>query len=312
MKPSVSVIVPTYRASEYIGAALQSVLAQTRPPAEIIVVDDASGDETAAVAHSFGSRVTVIEHPRNQGPGAARNTGVTASSGDYVAFLDADDLWHPEHLAELGTLLDVSPEAGLAFCRVELMGSRSGLWPQEMNPDERPRAISLELLRQNMICMSSMVVRRKAVQWMPWFEIYDEYHKGRRVQAEDYGFTLHLSLSAPFTSTARSSVSYRWHEQQSSQYVAPQIIMAYRHRLDLLNKIVQSGDREMIPQAEDRIRLAWEEDLERIWETRDTSGLRQMVVFGSQHELLSASTRAYRMKSLLPGWFSKRRTGRSS
>ena len=84
---SISVIIPAYNAEKYIGEAIESALNQTRPAAEIIVVDDGSTDGTAAVAEKFGSPVRLIRNPENLGVGASRNRGVQASRGEYVAYL---------------------------------------------------------------------------------------------------------------------------------------------------------------------------------------------------------------------------------
>ena len=94
----ISVIIPAYNAEPYIRAAIESCLSQTYPPCEIIVVDDASTDGTAAVAESFPAPVRVIRLPENTGVAAARNRGVRASTGDWIAFLDADDWFLPEKL----------------------------------------------------------------------------------------------------------------------------------------------------------------------------------------------------------------------
>jgi glycosyltransferase involved in cell wall biosynthesis len=94
MHPSVAAVIPAYDAVGTIARAIQSVQKQSVPVDEIIVVDDGSADDTAAVAGSF-PRVTVIRRP-NGGPGAARNTGIRAAKSEWIAFLDADDAWVAE------------------------------------------------------------------------------------------------------------------------------------------------------------------------------------------------------------------------
>ncbi|MDX6665929.1 MAG: hypothetical protein QOG68_2135, partial [Solirubrobacteraceae bacterium] len=101
----ISVVIPAYRRPEQLRRAVGSVLAQEpAAPAEIIVVDDASGDATADVARELGA--TVIVHERNRGEGAARNTGLAAATHDWVALLDSDDEWLPGHLDVLAPLRD--------------------------------------------------------------------------------------------------------------------------------------------------------------------------------------------------------------
>src|SRR3954469_17155942 len=95
----VSVVIPAYRRAAMAERAVRSAFAQRRPPAEVIVVDDASGDDTAARVEAAGARVVV--HDRNRGRGAARNSGLRAAANDWVALLDSDDAWLPEHLTTL-------------------------------------------------------------------------------------------------------------------------------------------------------------------------------------------------------------------
>lgn len=94
--PRVTAIIPAYNRSHCIGRAVKSILAQTVPPSEILVVDDASTDDLAGALAPFGARVRLIRHETNRGPSAARNTGLEAATGDLAAFLDSDDLWHAE------------------------------------------------------------------------------------------------------------------------------------------------------------------------------------------------------------------------
>jgi glycosyltransferase involved in cell wall biosynthesis len=94
-EPTISVVIPCYNGARFIRETLESVRAQTRPVLEVIVVDDGSTDDSAAIAESFGPLVRVIRQP-NQGESVARNRGIDEAKGDWIAFLDADDLWLPE------------------------------------------------------------------------------------------------------------------------------------------------------------------------------------------------------------------------
>jgi teichuronic acid biosynthesis glycosyltransferase TuaG len=99
--PAVSVITPTYNAAAFIADTIRSVQAQTFPDWEMILVDDASTDETAEIVAAFAgtdSRLKLIRLERNSGTGVARDTATNAATGRYIAFLDADDLWKPEKL----------------------------------------------------------------------------------------------------------------------------------------------------------------------------------------------------------------------
>src|SRR5574341_762611 len=103
-----SVIIPAYNAERFIGETLASVLAQTARPAEIIVVDDGSTDQTAEIARSMGA--TLVQHGRH-GVSLSRNFGILAAASEWVAFLDADDLWETEKLAMQWRALQACPSA---------------------------------------------------------------------------------------------------------------------------------------------------------------------------------------------------------
>lgn len=98
MSPKISSIISVYNGENYLAEAIQSALDQDYPHTEIIVVNDGSTDNTSRIIDSFGSRVIGI-YQENQGLGAARNAGVSKASGDYLAFLDHDDLWAPHKLS---------------------------------------------------------------------------------------------------------------------------------------------------------------------------------------------------------------------
>ena len=112
MIPSVSVIVTTYNHEPYIGAAIQSVLAQTHAGYEIIVVDDGSTDGTFDQVSGFGSKITLVRQ-ETRGPAGSRNAGVERARGEFLAFLDGDDLWEPEKLARQVAAARHHPTAGL-------------------------------------------------------------------------------------------------------------------------------------------------------------------------------------------------------
>lgn len=96
-RPSVAVIVPTYNRAASLGAALESILAQSEPPEEVIVVDDGSTDGTGKVLAAYSDRVRVIIQ-NNSGAASARNRGVHAAQSDWITFLDSDDLWRPDRM----------------------------------------------------------------------------------------------------------------------------------------------------------------------------------------------------------------------
>jgi glycosyltransferase involved in cell wall biosynthesis len=116
MTAPISVIIPVYNGERYLAEAVNSVLAQTAVPAQVIVIDDGSTDATRSVAEEFGGRIQYTWQP-NAGAAAARNRGLDQVRAEYIAFLDADDVWPPDKLAvQLAALLEAQAE--IVFGRV--------------------------------------------------------------------------------------------------------------------------------------------------------------------------------------------------
>lgn len=117
-KPLISVIIPSWNAADFLPEALESIRAQNYAPLEIIIVDDGSTDCTAELIQGW-SDVRYLRQ-ENQGPSAARNTGIDAARGEILAFLDADDLWTPDHIDRLlpSLLADPSPQFSWGTSRV--------------------------------------------------------------------------------------------------------------------------------------------------------------------------------------------------
>ncbi len=110
--PEISVVIPVYNKEKYVKATLQSVFNQHFNDFEVIVVDDGSTDRSLDIVNQFTDPKLTIISQKNQGVAVARNTGVAAAKGKIIAFLDADDLWFPNHLSEIDKLNQLFPETG--------------------------------------------------------------------------------------------------------------------------------------------------------------------------------------------------------
>ncbi len=118
--PRVSVVIPTYNCERFLGRTIDSALRQTYRDFEIIVVDDGSTDGTQALVAGYGEAVHYVYQP-NQGASAARNAALSNASGEFVAYLDADDLWTPEKLARQVEYLDAYPACGFVHTEVSVI-----------------------------------------------------------------------------------------------------------------------------------------------------------------------------------------------
>src|SRR5471030_2045816 len=114
--PLVSIVIPSYNAEKYLSETIQSALNQTWQHKEIIVVDDGSTDDSLQIAESFKSEIVKVFVQKNKGASAARNTGLREAKGDYIQFLDADDLLSPDKIEAQITCLNYSVTQ-LAICK---------------------------------------------------------------------------------------------------------------------------------------------------------------------------------------------------
>lgn len=169
-RSQVSVIIPAYNGAAFLAETIQSVIAQTYPNWELVIVDDCSTDQTKAVVTQFTDpRVKYIVHEKNSGSNAARNTGIRASSGEILAFLDQDDLFHPDKLKCHVAFLAQHPEVGATYNpRFELNHSGNtirAIW-------RPPRQLSLsDLVLGFPVSPSEMVFRR---EWLYRIGLWDE------------------------------------------------------------------------------------------------------------------------------------------
>jgi glycosyltransferase involved in cell wall biosynthesis len=167
----VSVIIPVFNGATTIGRVIESVLAQSAGTPEIICVDDGSTDASAEIASSYGERVRVLTQP-NRGQAAARNAGASASSGEFIVFLDADDLPRPTMFERCLEALRARPDCVLAYTNAEILGEDGRVMRESMVARDRARAPSMEDLLGRIwpIVPSVAMMRRTAFAATGGFE----------------------------------------------------------------------------------------------------------------------------------------------
>lgn len=214
----VSVIIPTYNRAGTIERTLKSVLSQTLPSLEVIVVDDGSTDRTAEVLLPYRDRIHLIRQD-NQGPSAAKNSGIKAATGDILAFLDSDDCWLPDKLERQVRLLERTSSAGVTCCVCNAtmrFGARAttsfevarlypklreGLWS---NPAD---VIADRFLLFNQV----VAIRRSALEEVGFFREDLPYGPN-----EDYDYALRLSVLGPWSFIADPLVLWEEHGNNMS------------------------------------------------------------------------------------------------
>jgi glycosyltransferase involved in cell wall biosynthesis len=167
--PRVSVVIPAFNHGRYVGEAVRSALDQSYPDLEVIVIDDGSTDDTREAIRGFGDRVRYF-HQENRGLAAARNRGIGESRGDFVAFLDADDLWLPRKLERQLEVFDRHPSVRLVYAGVFHVDCE-GRVLQEIQPRHRGTTVS-QLLLDNVVIGSgtTAVVPRECLKELGGFD----------------------------------------------------------------------------------------------------------------------------------------------
>jgi glycosyltransferase involved in cell wall biosynthesis len=196
-RSTVSVVIPTYNCGAFVADAVESVLAQTSRPREIIVVDDGSSDDTEARLAPFRQTITYVRQP-NQGAAAARNTGIARATSDYVAVLDADDRCHPDRLARQAGSLD---ESGAIACFTgHWVFDGAGTTRQFRANPRADRADAIEHLAQVLVLHPTLMFHRRRAVGLAYPQI---------PVAEDVVFAATLRARGAFTVCPEPLYGYR-------------------------------------------------------------------------------------------------------
>ena len=243
MPETVAVVIPTFNSSVTIERALESVVGQTCLPTEVIVIDNASADDTVARVRTFASkypRITwVIEvSPTNIGPGAARNRGWNLATSDLIAFLDSDDSWHPEKLRLQGEIVRMFPESVLFGHRYLVIR------PDEVAPrnvDERSTKVidRFELhhfLIRNRLSTPTVMLRREITQRFPidfWY-------------GEDYALWLSVVAAHGAAIFQRCALTHLHKSTYGESGLSANMVQMHRGEILAMKRLRQTGDIGML------------------------------------------------------------------
>ncbi len=223
--PKVSVIIPAFNAARYLEAAIQSVFAQTFSDFEVVVIDDGSTDETEQMVKRFGSKLG-YRRQEHAGRAHARNTGLTWARGEYIAFLDADDVWKSDRLSRGVRLLDQRSDIGLVHGEVSVIDAEGNLKAEETNSLRKTYRFErnfgsgyLWLLADHSAIFSSTILFRRDLVSRVGF--YDETFP----IYEDYDWYLRFAFGHSFFLLDPPAVAqYRKHGANSFTEFTPEIV----------------------------------------------------------------------------------------
>jgi glycosyltransferase involved in cell wall biosynthesis len=221
--PLVSVVVPVYNGERFLAAALDSIFAQDYRPLEVIVVDDGSVDGTAEIAKSY-QEVRYI-YQANQGHGKAKNAGLAAASGEFIAFLDADDLWAPHKLsAQIGYLLD-HPDIPYVSAKMRNF----------IEPGTRPPKRKDLLVTESATMIVGALTARKSA-----FKVVGDFDPSYRVANDTDWFFRAKQAGMPLTVLPEVLLYRRLHDSNQSYETGPmasEFLRAVKSSIERLRKL---------------------------------------------------------------------------
>lgn len=215
--PKITIVMPVYNGSKYLDAGINSVLNQTFTNFELILIDDASADNSIEIINSYQDqdpRIKLIKNNINLGIPKSRNKCLEAALGEYVAFLDCDDYAYPSRLSEQLEFMENNPDFGMVGAWVSLMDENGNLTGQVwryLEPEER---IPCRLLFQNYFATSSVFVRKSALDAV---KINGNFFKPDYVNAQDYDLWVRISRKFKVWNLQKILMQYRVHSNSASR-----------------------------------------------------------------------------------------------
>ena len=227
---NISVIIPTFNRAHTVGRAIQSVLDQTHQPHELIVIDDGSTDETQALLASFSEHIVLIQNKTNGGVSLARNLGIQAATGDWLAFLDSDDEWMSNKLEQQKGVINSFQEAWL--CHTNEIWIRNGVRVNQMKKHQKYGGNVFEnCLDICRISPSSVLIKKEV------FEMVGLFDESLKV-CEDYDLWLRITAVLPVIFMDQPLIiKYGGHADQLSRVDSG----IEKYRIQSLEKILSSN-----------------------------------------------------------------------
>ena len=201
--PIISVVIPLYNKEEYVSECMESVLCQIEPRFEVIIIDDESTDNSLAILRKFSDPRIKIFSQKNSGPGTARNFGIQNAEAEYIAFLDADDVWSPNHLAEIMAMWASFPNAGAVSTTIQDFRYQPSSFtkPIRHNNFQEIDFFKEAAVKTSIVHTSATSIRKEVIENIGGF-------KNRR-NGEDIEMWARIALSYSIVVSKNVTVGYR-------------------------------------------------------------------------------------------------------
>jgi glycosyltransferase involved in cell wall biosynthesis len=228
--PLVSVVIPSYNRAQYIAETIESVLAQTYREIEVIVIDDGSTDNTRDAVEPYVPHVKYVRQ-KNSERGASRNHGLRLAKGEFIAFLDSDDLWLPQKLEEDLKILKEKPRAGVVYSDADLVDS-DGDHLKTLKRKGYTGSVTDQLLTDNFVSIGAHLIRKSFADQIGGFREERELSG-----SEDWEFWVRLSCVTEFEYLPKATTRIRTHQANTMSDAA-----AMSRSMGYALKLVREGE----------------------------------------------------------------------
>lgn len=231
--PKVSIIINCYNGEEFLQAALDSIKGQTFQDYDIIFFDNCSTDSSAEIAKTFGEKLKYYYNSQNVSLGRARNLALKLADGEYIAFLDCDDLWEPEKLFKQVSILDKYDSCGMIYSNFYKLNMLDGTKTPYGKINYKVNEVDFETFVLNYsYCMSSFLLRKSVLENLQFY--FDE----RLSFAEEFDLFIRLAYSCKILYQFEALASYRIHGGMTSKKLLARIPDEYDITLQNLSEVV--------------------------------------------------------------------------
>jgi len=241
--PTVSIVIPTYNRADYIAETIESVLAQTYPLAEIIVIDDGSTDNTREIVAKFEPQVKYVWQ-KNAERGAARNHGLRSATGEYIAFLDSDDVWLPNKIEQEINIFNSNQQAGLVYSDVQIIDVH-GNFLHNIKRKGFSGKVTAHLLRDNFVSIGSHLIKTQVALASGGFR-----EERQLSGSEDWEFWVRLSTQVEFAHLPQITAKIRTHPNNTMTNAAGmERSMSYAYELVKSSNYLSLTQKNILPKT---------------------------------------------------------------